>query len=288
MQVPYMTNISKTVPKASLKTSPRQALALSIVIPVHNEERHLKACLQAIARQTVLPAEVIVVDNNSQDGSVKIAGQFPFVRIVREAKQGIGYARSAGFDAVKTPLIGRIDADTILPIDWVEQIQTFYTEPEHKKLALTGGCSFYNVRCPRVNQWLASQFVFRMNRFLMGYYVLWGSNMALPQPLWAAARQQLCARQDIHEDLDLAMHLHDKGYGTHYQAGLVVQVRMRRVFANHSQLWPNLLMWPRTLRHHGVVLWPLSYLGSIFLFAMQIVPRSAERLVRLAGRAPLA
>jgi glycosyltransferase involved in cell wall biosynthesis len=274
---------NKSNPKSQSK-----ALALSIVIPVYNEQRHLKACLQAIAKQTVAPAQVIVVDNNSSDKSAQIAAQFAFVRLIKEPRQGIGFARRAGFEAARTPLIGRIDADTILPPTWVEQVQTFYAQPAHLQLALIGGCSFYNVRCPRVNQWLVSQFVFRMNRFLMGYYVLWGSNMALPRPLWRAVRSELCQRQDIHEDLDIAMHLHELGYGISYQASLRVAVRMRRVFEGRRQLWPNLLMWPRTLRHHGVVMWPLSYLGSLFLFIMQIVPRAAERLAIWSGRRPIA
>ncbi|MEO8785062.1 MAG: glycosyltransferase family 2 protein [Candidatus Saccharimonadales bacterium] len=273
-----MTNVSKS--------SSKKALALSIVIPVCNEENHLKACLQSIASQTVQPTEVIVVDNNSQDCSVQIAAQFPFVRVISEAKQGVFYARNTGFDAVKTPLIGRIDADTILPPDWVQRVQGFYAPTANRQMALTGGCSFYNIRCPRVNRWLVSQFVFRMNRFLMGYYVLWGSNMALPRPLWRQVRSQVCDKQDIHEDLDLAMHLHKLGYGINYQAELLVAVRMRRVLSDRRQLWPYLRMWPRTLRHHGILSWPLSLLGSLFLYVMQVVPRAAERLARMSGRPP--
>ena len=51
----------------------QKALTLSIVIPVFNEERYIKACLDSIAAQTVKLDEVIVVDNNSTDKTVLIA-----------------------------------------------------------------------------------------------------------------------------------------------------------------------------------------------------------------------
>lgn len=265
----------------------KKALAISIVIPVYNEEDHLEACLNAIAAQTVAPAEVIIVDNNCTDESMAIAKRYSFVRIVKEKQQGKAVARTRGFNSVKTGLIGRIDADTRLPPDWVARILKFYSNPDHQEAAITGGCAFYNVRCPRVNHWLVSQFVFRMNRLMMGYYILWGSNMALPRKLWLDVRDDLCKREDIHEDLDLAIHLHEHGYKIGYQANLIVGASMRRVFDGSTKLWPNLMMWPRTLRAHGIRDWPFSYIGAVFLFVMQPVPLTAELLARLFGRAPL-
>src|SRR4051812_42172740 len=100
---------------------------VSIVIPVYNEADQLAACLQAIARQTVRPLEVIVVDNNSTDGTAAIAKRFPFVRLLTEKKQGVVHARNTGFKATRGGIIGRIDADTILPPTWVAQVQTIFT-----------------------------------------------------------------------------------------------------------------------------------------------------------------
>lgn len=265
----------------------KKALAISIVIPVYNEQDHLADCLSAISSQTVAPAEVIVVNNNSTDSSIKIAKSYPFVRVINEKRQGIAWARSTGFNAAKADIIGRIDADTRLPADWVQRILEFYENPTNQGSATTGGCAFYNVRCPRVNQWLASQFVFRMNRLMMGHYILWGANMALPKKLWQEVQAELCQRNDIHEDLDVSIHLHRLGYKINYHATLIVGARMRRVFDGSAKLWPNLLMWPRTLRVHGIKDWPFSYLGAVFLFAMQPVPIAAELIARLFGRAPL-
>nr|MDQ2973765.1 glycosyltransferase [bacterium] len=67
-------------------------MTLSLVIPVYNEEYNIKRCLTAIAGQTIMPDEVIVVDNNCVDKTIEIAKSFGFVTVVKEPKQGRTYA----------------------------------------------------------------------------------------------------------------------------------------------------------------------------------------------------
>ncbi|HEX7964030.1 MAG TPA: glycosyltransferase family A protein, partial [Candidatus Saccharimonadales bacterium] len=93
--------------------------SVSIVIPAYNEERHLAACLEAIRAQSEPPLEVVVVDNNSTDRTAEIARRYPFVRVVHEERQGIVFARGAGFDAARGDIIARIDADIVLPAGWI-------------------------------------------------------------------------------------------------------------------------------------------------------------------------
>src|SRR5258708_13450803 len=94
-----------------------KALTLSLVIPAYNEERYLKACLEAVAQQTISPIEVIVVDNNSTDKTADIAQSYNFVRLVSEKKQGRGHARNKGFDLAIGDNIGRVEFDTVLSPD---------------------------------------------------------------------------------------------------------------------------------------------------------------------------
>ncbi len=246
----------------------QKALTLSIVIPAYNEEGHIQACLEAIARQSVMPDEVIVVDNNSSDKTATLARQFKFVRILREENQGIIFARNAGFNAATSDIIGRIDADTILPANWVRYVKDFYSKTDHKNHALTGNGVFYNVSFPPepINGWVQGQIVFRVNRFLLGHYILWGSNMALPNTAWKAVRDKVCLRNDIHEDLDLAIHLHRHGYQITYKENLRVELEMKRIFKNRKALYGNLMMWPRTVRTHGRWTWIFGWLGAIFLW----------------------
>lgn len=263
-------------------------LTLTIVIPVYNEEAHLRACLEAIAMQTVKPDEVIIVDNNSTDASREIAESFPFVKVISEKKQGIAFARDAGFNAARTDIIGRIDGDTVMPPNWARDVKKFYSVESHQNQALTGGGYFYNIRAPRINSWVVSQLGYRMNRTIIGFYVTWGSNMAMPRSMWQAVRDDTCHTNDIHEDLDLAIHLHRDGYAINYKAGLKVGVHLKRVWENRNKQNEHLARWPRTLKTHGYRYWWLSLAGNgILKFIMQPLIFVAEGLSSLFGRPKL-
>jgi glycosyltransferase involved in cell wall biosynthesis len=262
--------------------------SLSIVIPAFNEERHIGACLDAIAAQTVKPDEVVVVDNNSTDRTAEIVRKYPFARIVHESKQGRVYARNSGFDGAKSDIIGRIDADTMLPPDWVERVQDFYeTEAHFEHYAYTGGATCYNIRLPRLNAWFQAQIAFRINRWLLGHYILFGSNMAMPKHMWRAVRSSVCLRNDIHEDLDLSIHLHGLGYKITYHAGNLVGIQLRRVRSGRQEFMENLMMWPTTLRVHGNKFWIVGWLGAVFYFFASYVLVLLEYIARVFGRKPL-
>lgn len=262
-------------------------LTLTLIIPVYNDERHLKACLNSVAAQTIRPNKVIVVDNNSTDKSVAIAKKFPFVSILQAKQQGVVFARDAGFNAVKTELIGRIDSDTVLPANWVEYILSFYRETGHLKEALTGSSYPYNIRLSKVVGWFLGQVAFRYNRLLLGHYILYGSNMVITKKQWLAVRRTVCNDTDVHEDLDLAIHLHQKGYKITYHEGLQVGVVMKRVRSKRAELWNNIMWWPKTLRRHGKKTWLFGWLAAVLFFAVSPLGSIAEYLARLFGRSPL-
>ena len=51
-------------------------LKVSIIIPAWNEEERIVDCLDNATRQTVMPHEVLVVDNRSTDRTVEIVEQY--------------------------------------------------------------------------------------------------------------------------------------------------------------------------------------------------------------------
>lgn len=248
----------------------------------------MRVCLDAIAAQNEKPDQVVVIDNNSNDATAQVVADYGFVTYLNEPVKGIVYGRNRGFDAATSDIIGRIDADTVLPSDWIQKIKQFYAEPGHDQVAWTSSAYFYNVRGRRFFGWTHHLLIFRFNRLLMGSYVLWGSNMALPRPLWDKVKGRLCTRLDIHEDIDLAIHLKQAGYRVVYQTSNKVGVELRRVRSDRHKLWANLQWWPRTLRVHGYRLWPLAWLvGAVMVYLLSGVPALLEGLARLLGRPPL-
>lgn len=261
---------------------------MTIVIPCFNEQRLLASCLESLAAQTVRPAEVLLVDNNSTDDSLSIARRFPFVKVIREPRQGIVFARDAGFNAAKHGVIGRIDADSVLPPDWVQRVARFYQVPANHRRALTGGGYFYNMRLPRLNGWWQGQLAYRVNRLIIGHYILWGSNMAITRSAWRAVSSGLCRRTDIHEDIDLSIHLRRAGFSITYLENLRVGTYLKRVWDDKGDRLAHLNRWPRTLRLHDKPLWWMGVLGNIWLAGV-LIPlfMGIEYLARLAGRKPL-
>jgi len=254
-------------------------IRVSIVIPAYNEEFQLHACLQAIASQTVKPYEVIVVDNNSTDDTARIAQAYPFVRVVSEPRQGRVFARNAGFNAAQGEVIGRIDADIVLPANWVEHIQAFYSQPANQQKGWSGAGYFYNVRLPRLVSFAYGLFAFHLNKLLLGHYTMWGSNMALTRQQWQAVRGTTCDRLDIHEDLDVAMHLHQHGYDIFYDTAIKTSAELRRVHSDRHELWEYLQWWPRAVRLHGHWTWVICWLlGAGLLYLATFVLLIAERL----------
>jgi glycosyltransferase involved in cell wall biosynthesis len=93
-------------------------VALSIIIPTFNEEKYLPKLLKSIKDQTVQPAEVIVSDANSQDKTRQIAKKYG-CKIVAGGLPGKG--RNNGAAASKQDLLLFLDADVILPKDFLEK-----------------------------------------------------------------------------------------------------------------------------------------------------------------------
>lgn len=261
---------------------------ISIIIPAYNEERYLARCLDSVALQAELPFEVLVVDNNSTDRTAEIAGRYPFVTVVRETQQGRVYARNAGFESARGDILARIDADAVLPPGWTTRVAQHFARAGATETAWTGGAYFYNVRFPRVVSGIYDLLVFRFNWLLAGHPTLWGSNMAIPKRLWQDVRGKVCLRNDIHEDLDLAIHVHRLKRKIVYDKHAKVHVQLRRVRSSRRELWGYLQWWPRTLRVHGLKTWPICWLfGDVLLFAVTPLFDITEYFARAFGRRPL-
>src|SRR4051794_41649060 len=67
---------------------------VAVIIPSFNAARWLPGVLESVAAQTVAPADVLVVDDGSTDGSAELAARFDGVRVLALERNG-GFARAA-------------------------------------------------------------------------------------------------------------------------------------------------------------------------------------------------
>lgn len=186
---------------------------ISVIIPIYNEEDRLKDCLAALKEQSLKPLEIIVVDNNSTDQSVAIARTFKEVTVIKEKKQGMIYARNRGFNYARGDILARIDADTIVPGDWVEKIASYFQD----NLFVSGVTGYGQTRVGITNKYLSKAWSYAYFSYCKAYFgvnVLWGANMALTRSAWQEIKNLTHNGNysgDIHEDQDLSLALISTG-----------------------------------------------------------------------------
>jgi glycosyltransferase involved in cell wall biosynthesis len=186
-------------------------MKISLIIPAHNEEKYIGACLaHAIENSGGAFHEIIVVDNVSTDKTAEIAKKYPGVRVVHEARKGLTRARERGLKEATGDFLAYIDADTRLPKKWIETLTktlatephlvclsgpyTYYDAPLHKKIILNG------------TWWLSAPLTYR----IVGYMVLGGNFVAKKSALEAMGGFD----QNIEfygEDTDIARRLSKHG-----------------------------------------------------------------------------
>lgn len=88
---------------SDLKPQSRNGLLYSILIPAHNEQDNIRPTIEAVAktlRREQIPFEILVVDDNSTDGTVDVVAgvqrDYPEVRMVHNTRPG-GLGRAVRF-----------------------------------------------------------------------------------------------------------------------------------------------------------------------------------------------
>lgn len=112
------------------KKLPTSLPKTSIIIPARNEELNLPKLLISLKDQTLLPDEVIVVDDNSEDATARVAGEYK-VQVITSSSLPEGWLGKPwgchqGAQKAKGDIFIFLDADTFLETNGFERmIQTF-------------------------------------------------------------------------------------------------------------------------------------------------------------------
>lgn len=103
-------------------------LRFSIVIPFYNIGENILRCLNSLANQTFRQFEVVLVNDGSEDNSLKIINDFfskhqdMEKKIITQANAGAGQARNRGMDEAMGEYIVFIDSDDYVDNDFLEKI----------------------------------------------------------------------------------------------------------------------------------------------------------------------
>jgi glycosyltransferase involved in cell wall biosynthesis len=85
--------------------------AVAVVIPCFNQAHYLAEAIESVLVQSAPAAEVVVVDDGSQDNSFEVAGRYERVTRMRQPNRGVAAARNAGWRATSSEALVFLDAD---------------------------------------------------------------------------------------------------------------------------------------------------------------------------------
>lgn len=124
-----------------------------IVIPAHNEANFIDLTLDSIVKQTILPKQVVVVNDNSTDNTADVikeySKKYSFIQLVNNQSDTnhlpgskVINAFYKGFNLLDSEydFIVKLDADIILPTNYFEIVSSHFNN--NSKTGICGGFAY--------------------------------------------------------------------------------------------------------------------------------------------------
>jgi glycosyltransferase involved in cell wall biosynthesis len=114
---------------------------LSVAICTRGRGALITATLESVLAGSLLPAEVLVVDQSDDDTTADavsaVAARHPIVRLVRTDTRGLSRARNLALSEARTDLVAFTDDDVTVAPDWLATVSAEFAA--HSDLALLFG-----------------------------------------------------------------------------------------------------------------------------------------------------
>jgi len=124
---------------------------VSIYIPAYNASEFLERSIESILAQTLIPDEILVIDDGSKDSTAEITSRYSRVKLIRHEKnRGLAAARNTAFQLARNELVASIDADCVADSEW---LATLVSHMDDLKLAGVGGRLIEGVQCSVADRW---------------------------------------------------------------------------------------------------------------------------------------
>lgn len=95
------------------------SVRLSVIIPVYNEEKNIKKCVESIIAQIQADDEILIINNNSTDRTLEICKNLQILNtniyVYSEKKRGVSAARNRGLELARGSFVMFVDGDDYLP-----------------------------------------------------------------------------------------------------------------------------------------------------------------------------
>lgn len=119
---------------------------ISIIIPIYNTEKYLEKCLTSVVNQTYKNLEILLIDDDSPDDSLKIGKQWAKkdkrIKVYHKCNEGVSEARNYGIKEAKGKYICFVDSDDYIEYTMIEKLYQKIKDD----VADICSCNFYIVR----------------------------------------------------------------------------------------------------------------------------------------------
>lgn len=100
---------------------------ISVIVSVYNTEKYIEKCLDSLLNQTYSNIEIVVINDCSTDGSLKILKKYAkkydnIILIENKENKGLSYSRNVGLEKATGKYIGYIDSDDYVDSTYYEQM----------------------------------------------------------------------------------------------------------------------------------------------------------------------
>lgn len=106
---------------------------ISIIMPAYNAELYIGQAIDSVLKQNHENWELLVVNNNSSDGTLGILQAYtdPRIQVMSETKQGVSHARNLAISKMNGDYFCFLDADDIFPTNSLSsRLQVFQENTE--------------------------------------------------------------------------------------------------------------------------------------------------------------
>lgn len=102
-----------------------KTVSVSVIIPVYNQEKYLRQCLDSVINQTLKNIEIICVDDGSTDDSLSILREYEKkddrIQVYSQPNTNAGAARNHGLRYATGEYLSFLDSDDFFEINMLEE-----------------------------------------------------------------------------------------------------------------------------------------------------------------------
>ncbi len=105
---------------------------LTVVIPLYNQEKYIRECIESVCKQKILGLQIVVVNDGSTDKSLEICKEIAVsdsrIRLITQENRGLAGARITGAKAAQTRYVTFVDADDFILNNAYDDVERYTSE----------------------------------------------------------------------------------------------------------------------------------------------------------------